>query len=281
MSFISADEFELLSNFIYQKTGMRFESKKLYYLSKRVEKRVEALKLESASKYIRMLHHADPKGAEFQRLINLITINETYFFRDFPQLQAFAENCLPELTERKASCGDKVLRIWSAGCSTGEEPYTLAIILLEMIDDAKYWDIRITGSDIDLIALERAKEAVYATRSIRDVPPEYLKRYFRQLSDDSFRLSNAVSSKVNFEHLNLSDKNEVRKRNGYDFIFCRNVMIYFDDISRKHLADHFYVALNPGGYVFLGSSESMGRMNSAFKIRKADGFLVYYKDVNA
>jgi len=278
VSFITADEFERISELIYRKTGMRFESKKLYYLSKRAEKRVEALGLASVSQHVRMLYHADPKGEEFQKLINIVTINETYFFRDFPQLQAFAEQCLSELCGRKASRGDGRLRIWSAGCSTGEEPYTLGIILQEMVENVRNWDIRITASDIDVIALEKAKEAVYAARSIRDVPPEYLARYFRQQSDGNYKLSKNIRQMVNFEHLNLADKTEVRKRSGYDVIFCRNMLIYFDDLSRKNLVDHFYVALNPGGYIFLGSSESLGRINSAFKIKRVEGFLVYYKE---
>jgi len=162
--------------------------------------------------------------------------------------------------------------------STGEEPYTLGIILQEMVENVRNWDIRITASDIDVIALEKAKEAVYAARSIRDVPPEYLERYFRQQADGNYKLSKNIRQMVNFEHLNLADKTEVRKRNGYDVIFCRNVLIYFDDLSRKNIVDHFYVALNPGGYIFLGSSESLGRINSAFKIKRVEGFLVYYKE---
>lgn len=274
---ITASEFDSLSDFIYRKTGIRFESKKLYFLSNRIRKRMRLLGIETVSEYIRILRFADPKNLEFQKLTDLLTINETYFFRDFSQLQAFAESCLIEVAEKKAAAGDRTLRIWSAGCSTGEEPYTLGIIILEMLDDVSDWDISILASDIDLTVLNKARHAVYETRSIRDVPSSYLKRHFQKKGDEQYRVSEQVRRMVTFEHINLSEKQEIRKKRGFDFIFCRNVLIYFDDFSRKRLVDQFYVALNPGGYIFLGSSESVGRISTAFKLRRADGFIVYTK----
>ncbi len=271
------DDFEILADFIYRRAGIRFESKKIYFLSKRIQKRMDRLGIESSSDYVRMLRFSDPKGEEFQQLVNLLTVNETYFFRDFSQLQAFAEHCLQELCERKASRGEKSLKIWSAGCSTGEEPYTLAIILQEMLDDFRDWVVDILAGDIDQVVLERARQAVYETRSIRDVPPEYLDRHFQKKSDGSYKVSQAIKKMVRFEHINLSDKETVRKHKGFDFIFCRNVLIYFDDVSRKQLVDYFYTALNPGGFIFLGSSESVGRITTGFKLKRSGGHLVYYK----
>ncbi|QTA88049.1 CheR family methyltransferase [Desulfonema magnum] len=277
MANITANEFESLSDLIYHKTGIRFEPKKLYFVSKRIQKRMEALGTETASEYIRILRFADPVNHEFQRLTDLLTINETYFFRDFPQLQAFGEHCLLDYSEEKAARGDRSLRIWSAGCSTGEEPYTLGIIILEMLDHPSAWDINITAGDIDLGALKKAKKGVYDDRSLRDVPPSYLQRHFQKRQNGLYSISPKVRNMVRFEHINLSDKKEIRKKMGFDFIFCRNLLIYFDDISRKHLVDQFYVALKPGGYIFLGSSESVGRISTAFKIRRAGGYIVYYK----
>jgi len=269
------DEFELLSNFIYRKTGIRFESKKQYFMVKRIEKRIKALNLESAADYIRLLRFSDPRGAEFQNLTECLTINETYFFRDFPQMRAFAENCLEEVIARKRQTNDYTLHLWSAGCSTGEEPYTLAIILVEMLDDWRSWDLRITASDIDRVALEKARKAEYEQRSIRDVPPEYLARYFIE-KGESWRLKPEMSRLVSFEHLNLGDREFIRHHRDFDFIFCRNMLIYFDDVSRKNLVDHFYVALKPGGFIFLGSRESVGRISTAFRIKRAGDHLVYY-----
>lgn len=277
MANITASEFETLSDFIYSKTGIRFEYKKLYFISKRIKKRMDALGIQTVSEYTRMLRFADPVGQEFQRLTDLLTINETYFFRDFPQLQAFAEHCLLDLAEAKAKRGDLTMNIWSAGCSTGEEPYTLAIILFEMLDNFPSWNIKILASDIDFTVLDKAKKGIYGDRSLRDMPSSYLRRHFRERSDSLYSVSKQIRKMVRFEHINLSDKNEIRKKRGFDFIFCRNVLIYFDDVSRKRLVDQFYVALNPGGYTFLGSSESVGRISTAFKIKRAGGYIVYYK----
>jgi len=278
LAFITIDEFEQLSLFIYRMTGIRFESKKLYFISKRVEKRMELLGIETVSEYIKKLRFSDPDNEEFQHLTDLVTINETYFFRDFPQLQAFAEHALPDLIQRKAARGDHTLKIWSAGCSTGEEPYTLAIILLEMLDNFDNWNIEIIASDINLKILDKAEKGIYMQRSIRDVPPEYLQHHFHKKEDELYSVSKEIRKMVQFEHLNLTDKAALRKKKGFDFIFCRNVIIYFDDISRKNLVDQFYIALNQGGYIFLGSSESIGRISTAFKIKRAGGYLVYYKD---
>lgn len=234
------------------------------------------LGIDSTTEYIRKLRFADPHQTEFQMLLNLLTINETYFFRDFPQLQAFAEHCLPEVIERKLKEKNRKIRFWSAGCASGEEPYTIGIILKEMIDDIHNWDIEIIASDIDSVMIEKAKKGIYEERSIRDVPKEYLTRYFTK-NKDKYILCNDIKQMVHFEHLNLGNKEQVRGRKGFDMIFCRNVLIYFDDISRKQLVDQFYLSLNPGGFIFLGSSESVGRITTAFKIKRAGNHLVYYK----
>jgi chemotaxis protein methyltransferase CheR len=274
---IGIDDFGCLSDFIYRKAGIRFEPKKLYFLSKRIQRRMQELGIDTPSEYIRSLRFSDPNGVEFQNLINLLTVNETYFFRDFPQLQSFAEHCLPELTARKSSRGDTVLRILSAGCSTGEEPYTLAIILLEMLDNIRQWQVEILACDIDLNVLGKARHAVYETRSLKDVPPEYLPRYFKEYPAGSYSLKNEAKRMVRFEHMNLAEKGMLRQQGTFDFIFCRNVLIYFDDLSRKQMVDRFYAALDPGGYIFLGSSESVGRITTGFGIKRAGGHLVYYK----
>lgn len=274
---ISIDEFKLLGDFIYRKTGIRYEEKKIYYLNKRVGARMDALGMDTVAEYIRYLRFID-EGAELQQFVNLITVNETYFFREFSQLQAFAEVCLAEVIERKMTRGDRKIRIWSAGCSSGEEPYTLAVIMREMLDDHQDWEIDIVATDIDQVILQRARDAVYCERSIKEVPDEYLEKYFSTSSNGTYRLSKAIKDMVSFEHLNLSNKPALRLQRSFDFIFCRNVLIYFDDESRKDVVDHFYVALNKGGFIFLGSSESASRITTSFKIRRAGEMLVYYKE---
>lgn len=275
---LTLSEFEKVTDLIYKRTGLKFENNKIYFLEKRLEKRVEELKMSSFNEYIRYLYFLDKDGKEFQRLIELLTINETYFFRDFPQLKTFAEHCLPDVAERKYREGDYTLSLWSAGCSSGEEPYTLAIILREMLEDVGKWRINIIATDIDNNALEKAKEGIYEERSVKDVPIEYIDKYFIILKDGRFKISDEIKSMVTFAYLNLGDRLAIRRYRNFDFIFCRNVLIYFDDISRKQVVDHFYVALNCGGYIFLGSSESLSRITNAFRLKRMGGNLVYAKE---
>ncbi len=273
---LTIEEFERFADLIYRKTGIKFEKHKLYFVEKRIEKRMQELGITNPTEYLRLLKFGDPKGQEFQKLIELLTINETYFFRDFPQLQAFAEYCLPVVVENKIKTGDENIRIWSAGCSTGEEPYTLSIILNEMLDPEE-WNIEIIGTDIDTQALEKAEKGIYEPRSVKDVPPDYLKKYFLN-SGSKFIVKDEVKRFVRLEHLNLSDFLALRKYRGFDFIFCRNVLIYFDEPSRKRVVDHFYIALNKKGFIFLSSTESLSRITTAFKLIKLGPHLVYTKE---
>lgn len=274
---ITINEFEVLTGFIYRKTGIRLESQKLYFLSTRINKRIEILKVESVSEYISILRFGDPEGSEFQNLVNLLTVNETYFFRDFPQLQAFAEQSLDEVIKRKIAAGERRLKIWSAPCSSGEEPYTLAIILHAMLENINAWDVEIIASDIDQNILSKARSAIYDERRLREVPPEYLTLFFDRQVDNQYKVKSEIRQMVKFEHVNLSESNDIRNKVGFDFIFCRNLLIYFDDISRKKLVDQFYIALNPGGYIFLGASESVSRISTAFRVKRKGGYFVYYK----
>ena len=275
---LTLDIFEKITEMIYRLTGLRYEAKKMYFLSKRIEKRTNALGLASPEDYYKKLKFADPAGQELQNLIDLLTVNETYFFRDFQQLTAFAEHCLLETAQKKQRSGKKNIRIWSAGCSTGEEPYTLGIILREMLEDYYDWNISILATDIDRNVFCKARKRCYSSSSLRDMPGEYLRRYFIPGANSDHILCADVAQMVRFEYLNLMDKAALRKQQGFDFIFCRNVLIYFDEISRKQVVDNFYMSLNPGGFIFLGSSESVAQINMAFKVKRAGSHLVYYRE---
>ncbi len=274
---LDVNEFERLADLIYQKAGIRFEQKKIYYLAKRLEKRIVALDLANTEEYLRHLKFRDHRGYELQEFLNSLTVNETYFFRDFNQLLSFAEFSLDQIVERKKRAGDQTLRIWSAGCSSGEEPYTIAIILKEMVENLQRWNVEIIASDIDLNILEKARQGAYMRRSVKDVPQDYLTRYFTQKAG-IFKITDEIKEMVTFKHINLSDRKQLRPCRDFDFIFCRNVLIYFDNISRKKVVDHYYLALNNGGFIFLGSSESPSRINPAFKIKKSANHMVYYKE---
>ncbi len=269
-------DFIKFRNFIFDRTGLFFEEKKIYFVKKRIAKRMEELGIESPSEYLKYLKFLDKDGKELEKFVNLLTTNETYFFREFEQLQAFAEHCLPETEEKKKKAGDNSLRILSAGCSTGEEPYTLSIIVMEMLDNYKNWNIDIIGIDIDTNALEKAKQGVYGNRSVKDVPPEYYEKYF-ETDGINHKVKYIVKKHVSFFRINLSDTESLLKLGNFDFIFCRNVLIYFNDKSRKMVVNTFYELLNPGGYIFLGHSESISRISSAFSIKKKGGMIVYQK----
>jgi chemotaxis protein methyltransferase CheR len=274
---LTLEEFERTAELIYNRTGMRFEEKKNYFLSKRIMQREQELNIQSFSEYMRLLKYGDENQSEFQNLINLCTTNETYFFRDFPQLTSFGEYCLKDVCTRKVEEGKNTLRIWSAGCSTGEEPYTLAIIISEILQDIGNWSIQIIASDVDINVLAKAKKGVYSNSRMNEVPEEYIQKYFIPKGDDLI-ISPKIKSMVTFEHLNFSDNEKMRNKKGFDFIFCRNVLIYFDDVSRKKVVDHFYLALESGGYIFLGSSESLSRITASFTLKKVGSHLLYHKE---
>jgi chemotaxis protein methyltransferase CheR len=276
--YLSPEEFEILANFIYHKSGIKMEASKTYLLNNRVQKRIKELRFSGAAEYIRYLKYSDKNGSELQEFLNLVTVNETFFFRDFPQLEAFVE-CLKAVVDLKMLTNDYTLRIWSAGCSTGEEPYTLSIILHEILDDITKWKVSIVASDIDQVVLRKAEAGIYEYRSVKDTPPEYLDTYFKyNRENQKYQVNQSVKSIVHFEHLNLNDKDRMRLKRNFDIIFCRNVLIYFDDESRRRAVEIFYSALNEKGYVFLGSSESMGRITLAFKLIRLNKFLVYCKE---
>ena len=268
---LSDELFDKFAKLIYKKTGIYYEYNKKYYVQKRIEKRAELLEMETLSEYYIMLKFTED-SFEFDQLINDLTVNETYFFRDFPQLQNFAEDVLPLYV--KEMKGRKKIKIWSAACSTGEEPYTLSIILLEMLERPEEWEIQILASDINTEVLQSARIGLYDLRAIKDVPPEYLKKYFTK-RNDKYLVNLNVRKSVTFRKLNLMDENDMSSINGCDFIFCRNCLIYFDDESRKSVLSSFYESLTPGGFIFLGHSESVGRISSAYKVQRIGDTIVY------
>ncbi len=274
---LSVEQFEQLSALIYQRTGLKFDLRKHFFVSKRAVSRMSVINIQSIDQYIRYLKFNDYDKNEFRALMNLLTTNESYFFRDFPQLEAFAEHCLPEVVMEKKARNDNTLRIWSAGCSSGEEPYTIAIILHEILGNVNDWNIEITATDIDTSILTTAKIAEYDTRSIKDVPEEYLKKYFTE-KRGKYLVNTEITRMVDFVHQNLNDQRDIRNMVNFDFVFCRNVLIYFDEKSRKMAIENFYVALNTGGYIFLGSSESVGRVSNAYVLKRKGNYLVYRKE---
>lgn len=272
---MTAEEFIKLRDFIYRKTGIYFEEHKKYYVESRIESRIKATGHDNFRSYFAWLRF-DVTGQELQELINILTVNETYFFREYYQLKCFAEEILPELLEKKSKEKQQKIRVWSAGCSTGEEPYTLAIIMEEMLEDVERVTWEVHATDINTEVIEKAKIGLYSQRSVRLVPEEYKMRYFVRRGE-FYEIIPELRKKVKFYQLNLMDAAAMRRMMNFDVIFCRNVLIYFDDASRRQVALYFYEALTEGGYIFLGHSESMSRITPIFKLRRFKNAFVYQK----
>lgn len=268
---LSDELFDKFLKLIYKKTGLHYEYNKKYFVQKRIEKRAEILEIETLNEYFMQLKFGTD-SSEFYKLVDELTINETYFFRDFPQLRNFAEDILPIVAKEKE--GRKKIKIWSAACSTGEEPYTLSIILQEMLDIPEEWDIQIIASDINNEVLQKSRVGIYENRAVKDVPPEYLEKYFTR-RQDKYVINFNVKKIVNFQRINLMDEYDMKTISECDFIFCRNCLIYFDDESRRNVLASFYESLNPGGFMFLGHSESVGRISSSYKVKRIGDTITY------
>jgi chemotaxis protein methyltransferase CheR len=275
---LALKDFATIRDEVYRKLGLYFEDTKVFFIQKRIEKRMELLGVDSFADYAFLLRFGDKEGLEMQALANLVTTNETYMFREFEQLQAFADHCLPMILKPREAANDRRLRIWSAGCSSGEEPYTLAIILKEIMHDFKHWDVTIKATDVDQVRLDMARRAIYEERSVHEVPAEYFDRHIMRLPGGFYAITPETAKVVDIQHLNLNDRMAMREMRHFDFIFCRNVLIYFDDASRKAVVDHFYNSLKPGGFIFLGHAESIGRISTAFRLLRLGRHLVYQKE---
>ena len=273
---ISDKDFEQLRDFIYNICGMYFHTTKKYFLESRLTRRMEATGSKTYQDYYLLLK--SPRGSEeLKFLMDEITTNETYFFRNVPQLAALENKLLPELVETKNKMGFRKLRIWSAASSSGEEAYTMAMILLEKRATLlKDWIIEIVGTDINETVIAQAKEGVYNAYSVRNIPDMYKRKYIRE-DNGKFILSPDVKKFVTFNKLNLYEDSKMSFMKSFDFIFCANVLIYFDTASKSKVVQHFYNNLQPYGYFFVGQSESLHGVNDKFKTVHFPGGFGYKK----
>jgi chemotaxis protein methyltransferase CheR len=271
---ISLEEFQKFREFFYRKTGIQFDDNKRYFVDKRLIERIEATQSDSFRNYFTTLRF-QTSGEELQQLTNLMTVNETYFFREDYQFKCLVESMLPAVCANKKP-GTR-LRIWSIPSSSGEEPYSIAIYLIEHWPQIADWDVELISSDIDTDILQKARQGVYSPRSVQHVSPLLLDRYFKKQKSGDFQICNDLRDSVEFTRVNLSEVSDTRPYRNFDVIFCRNLLIYFDDLSRRKAAEVFYDALNPGGFVCLGHSESMSRITSLFNVKKFPEAIVYQK----
>ncbi|TZG29623.1 CheR family methyltransferase [Sphingomonas montanisoli] len=261
---------EQITALLYRTTGMIFGEKKRYYIERRVAERMKKTAITEIARYL-MLLDRDPY--ERQLLVNAVTINETYFYREEHQLAALADEILPRIVATKRP-GDLV-RIWSMPCSTGEEAYSIALWLLEKWPLVDAYHVEIVGSDIDTHALEAAREGRYGTRALSKLPEPVIAAYFEREHAHRRRIVDDMRESVLFTQSNLIDAASVKAQGRFDVILCRNLLIYFNEESRGQAAEHLHDALLPGGYLLLGHSESMARIDERFELVRLDSAIVY------
>ncbi|HVR43522.1 MAG TPA: protein-glutamate O-methyltransferase CheR [Thermoanaerobaculia bacterium] len=267
------DVFRQLRDAIYGKSGLWFSDNSKYLLQKRLSPRARELNFDSFQKYFYFLQYDARSDAEYDRIFDLVTTNETYFFREPAQLAAFTEEIVPDILARKP--GRKV-RIWSAGCSSGEEAYTIAMLLT----DGGWYEraaFEIFATDINQQVLARARKGIYRESAFRATAEEVREKHFRQEDAHSWRIHDAIRNRVQFGRLNLYDPSRVSLVGSVDVIFCRNVIIYFDDASKKVVVGNFYQRLHQGGYLLLGHSESLISLSTQFKLKHLRNDMVYQK----
>ena len=235
--------------------------------------RIEATGADDFRSYFIALRF-ETKGLELQQLVNAMTVNETYFFREFYQFDCLVNDMLAEVVRHKRPGGR--IRIWSIPSSTGEEPYSIAIYLLERWPLINDYEVEILSSDIDTTVLSAAARGRYSPRSVANLPKSYLGKYFSATDDGEYLISRDLVSAVEFSRVNLTDPADTRRFRDIDLIFCRNLLIYFDDLSRRVAAEAMYDAMSPGGFICLGHSESMSRITNLFQVRRFTDAMVYH-----
>jgi len=287
---ITEPELKLLQTLVYQECGMYFDERRAHFLQDRLQRRLKACRLDTFYSYYRLLTSREGK-AELSALLEILTVNETSFFRNKPQLELFQKQILEEVLHRKQDRRDWTLRLWSAGCSMGQEPYTMA---MQVADALAYyylrnplpfdmpspkplipppWRVEILASDISYSALRTAQEGLYSEAQMEPVDYMFRLRYFDKMGDH-YQVKKAVREFVHFDFHNLKTE-FLPQRN--DFIFCRNVMIYFDEAEQKRLIDKFYRCLNAGGYLFVGHAESLFGLTDRFRMIHQNNGTAYHK----
>jgi chemotaxis protein methyltransferase CheR len=268
---VTDDDVRRLCDFLYRQTGMMFAQDKRYYIDRRLADRMTATASTSFSAYFAALRaNADD---EIEHLINSFTVNETYFYREDHQFRCLTSTLLEVIAPKKRP--GETIRIWSVPCSTGEEPYSIAIWLLENWERVDKYEIEIIGSDIDTTVLRTAEAGIYGERSLQRLPKDLIARYFAQLDDGRYRILPEISGSLQFTRANIVDPAQTTLHRNFDVVFCRNILMYFDEASRRLAAENLFDSLVPGGFICLGHTESMSRISSLFDACKFADAMVY------
>jgi chemotaxis protein methyltransferase CheR len=270
---ISPEDVQRFCEFLYRRTGMSFTEGKRYFIDRRLEDRIAATGSSSFQTYFSLLR-ADADH-EIEHLINSFTVNETYFFREEHQLRCMTSSLLAGITAHRPP--GSTVRIWSIPCSTGEEPYSIALWLMENWPEVDHYNIEIVGSDIDTRALKAAAEGTYGDRALMRLSRDIVSRYFSPVADGRHQIDEGLRESIQFTRTNIIDARDMAGYRDFDVIFCRNVLIYFDDASRRQAAENLYDCLRPGGFICLGHSESMSRISPLFSVCRFPDAIVYQR----
>jgi len=266
-------EFRRVRELVYARSGLFFPEGKRFLVESRVHKRLRALGGEGVDEYLALV---SDQGDEMLSLIDELAVHETSFFRGRAQLEAFRRHALPRLLAEGESRGERMLRIWSAACSSGEEPYSLAMLVLEALgQEARRWDVKISATDLSRRMLQRARQAEYGPYSFRGAPAYYVQKYFEVLGPERYRVRAEPRGLVEFDLLNLTDEAGMRAVRGVHAVFCRNVLIYFDPESRRRCLRFLADALEPGGFLFVGHTESLRGLEDGLEMVSFPGALGY------
>jgi chemotaxis protein methyltransferase CheR len=266
--FLNDTAFQNIRDYIYSESGIHFSESNRSILESRLKERLRNLDTKSPSDYLNTLRKDKDETRYF---LDAITTNLTRFFRNQAHYDTFINHVIPDLIERKKSESKPRIRIWSAGCSTGEEPYTNAMVLSEYLPPG--WTIEVIASDLSLKSLMKAKDGYYPASRVNGIPDNYLIKYFNR-KDDGYQVKDSIRNLIKFDYHNL--KFESGQKN-LDIVFCRNVLIYFDEAAQKNVINHFWSAMSPHSYLFIGHSESLFGMDTKFQFIKTDWACLYGK----
>jgi chemotaxis protein methyltransferase CheR len=268
-------EFRMFSELLRRHCGLHFGPESRFVLEKRLVRRLRELEIKSFASYHYLLRNARPGDDEFANLIDELTTNETYFLRERSQLRALVSEIFNELRLQRRARQRGPISVWSAGCSSGEEPYSIVILALEAGIDVKE-DLRVYASDISRKMLKKARQGDYREGAFRETEPALRDKYFTE-KDGVWRISDAVKQHVDFIHLNLLDRSRIALLGAMDVILCRNVIIYFDIEGKRRVIETFHEKLRPGGHLLLGHAETLINLSSSFELRHLPNDLVYRK----
>jgi chemotaxis protein methyltransferase CheR len=268
---LSDNEFGLFRDLIYGECGVKIGSEKRAFLESRLRRRMSVIGIATTLEYYRLVRYSKMKLQELPALLDIMMICETSFFRNQPQFDLLSNVVLPEIIAQKLRTNSRLIRIWSAGCSTGQEPYSTAMAVLEQLPEPETWNIRVFASDLSFTALERAQSGIYGDDQIRGLREPYMSKYLHR-ENGNYVVNDDIKRRVVFDYHNLKHDNGLRS---LDVIFCRNVMIYFDVEEQRRLVARFTNCLVPGGYLFIGHAESLQALSQQFAMVHRDKGIAY------